>query len=291
MMEKTIEAESTMFTRRTSGEDQEFEIDLVEVGYLLLGKLQYLLLCFLAGAVLLNAYAYFCITPTYTSTSKLYVVSSSSDSVVDLTDLNIGNSLTSDYEELILSYPMLDIVIDDLDLDISSDELSRLIELNNPSDTRILEIAVTTADPQLSMDIANEVVEAATEYLPKTMSTMAPNIAQEAKLAEHKAGPSYLHYTLIGAVLGLVLCCTVLIVMYLMDDTIHSGEELERCFGYVPLTEIPTGKLHVDEEPKEKKKFSKRSRLKKGERTHEKIKCGVRGTSLRCGRSHESSAD
>ena len=59
------------------------------------------------GAVLFNAFAYFLIKPTYQSTAKLYVVSASDDSIVNLQDLNIGSSLTKDYEDLILSYPWL----------------------------------------------------------------------------------------------------------------------------------------------------------------------------------------
>ena len=56
----------------------------------------------------MNLYSYFRIAPTYTSVAKMYIVSASDDSVVDLTDLNIGKALTLDYEDLMLSYPVLD---------------------------------------------------------------------------------------------------------------------------------------------------------------------------------------
>ena len=54
----------------------------------------------------MNAYSYFLIRPTYQSTAKMYVVSTSKNSVVDLNALNIGTSLTADYEQLMLSYPV-----------------------------------------------------------------------------------------------------------------------------------------------------------------------------------------
>ena len=97
-------------------DDDDKEIDLVDLGYALMDKLHFIILAFLLGAVLLNAYAYFMIKPTYQSTAKLYVVSASEDSVVNLSDLNIGMSLTKDYEELMLSYPVLDQVISKLNL-------------------------------------------------------------------------------------------------------------------------------------------------------------------------------
>ena len=169
--------------------NDEMEIDLLDMAYMLLDKWHYLLLSLLAGALLLNAYSFFCIEPTYESTSKLYVVSVSNDAVVNLSDLNLGTSLTKDYEQLMLSYPVLNRVIDKLSLDTTSDELAEAYSLTNPGDTRILEITATSTDPQMAVQLADTMAEVAVDYLPETMSTMAPNIAQHAKLAEHKANP------------------------------------------------------------------------------------------------------
>lgn len=226
--------------------NEEMEIDLLDLANKLLDKWYYLLLCLLAGAVLLNAYAFFFIEPTYDSTSKLYVVSASDDSVVNLSDLNLGTSLTADYEELMLSYPVLNLVIDKLHLDMTPDNLKGLYSLSNPADTRILQITATTTDPQLSMDLAEAMAEVAVSYLPETMSTLAPNIAQHAKLADCKAGPSYKKYTMIGALLGLFIMAGILVAQYLMDDTIHTAEDMEKYFGLVPLTTIPDSEQVVD---------------------------------------------
>ena len=127
--------------------NDELEIDLLEVAGMLLEKWHYLLVCFLAGAVLFNAFAFFGIKPTYESTAKLYIVTTSENSVVNLNDLNLGTSLTSDYEQLMLSYPVLDKVIKKLDLNTTSENLKKAYTLTNPDDTRILEIKATSTDP------------------------------------------------------------------------------------------------------------------------------------------------
>ena len=180
--------------------------------------------------------------------------------MVSLSDLNLGTSLTADYEELMLSYPVLNQVIDKLKLDMTADALKKLYTLNNPSDTRILQITATTTDPQFSMDLAETMAEVAVSYLPDTMSTKAPNIAQHAKLADHKAGPSYMKYTMIGALLGLILMAGLLIVQYLMDDTVHTAEDMEKYFGLVPLTTIPESDqvVDIDEEIRTGKRGRKR---------------------------------
>ena len=234
--------------------EQEAEIDLIDLAWALLDKIHYIVLCFLIGAVIMNAYSYFLVRPTYKSTAKMYVVSASKNSVVDLDALNIGTSLTADYEQLMLSYPVLEQVINKLNLDT----LAKMITLENPTDTRILNINVVSTDPKSARDIANTLMDVSVDYLPKTMSTNAPNVAQKAKLADHKDGPSYTKYTMIGALAGAFLYCMYLVVKYLMDDTIHTADDMEKYFDIVPLAVIP------DVEELASEKQQKKGKLEKG---------------------------
>ena len=238
--------------------EQEAEIDLIDLAWALLDKIHYIVLCFLIGAVIMNAYSYFLVRPTYKSTAKMYVVSASKNSVVDLDALNISTSLTADYEQLMLSYPVLEQVINKLNLDMDSDTLAKMITLENPTDTRILNINVVSTDPKSARDIANTLMDVSVDYLPKTMSTNAPNVAQKAKLADHKDGPSYTKYTMIGALAGAFLYCMYLVVKYLMDDTIHTADDMEKYFDIVPLAVIP------DVEELASEKQQKKGKLEKG---------------------------
>lgn len=223
--------------------DDEITIDLREVAYVLMEKLHYIVMFLLVGAVVFNMYSYFLIKPTYTSTSRLYVVSATKDSVVNFSDLSVGTNLTKDYVELLLSYPVLDKVSEkiekDYDYKISSESLQKMISLENPEDTRILNINVITTDPKVSKTIANALADEAVEYIPDTMGTFKPNIAQVAREAKIKTGPSYLKYTAIGALLGTLLCMAWFIFKYLSDDTIKTKEDIEKYFGMTPLAVLP----------------------------------------------------
>ena len=71
---------------------------------------------------------------------------------------------------------------------------------------------------------------------------------------------------MMGGLLGLVLCCGVLVVRYLMDDTIHTAEDMEKYFGTAPLTTIPDSTQVEDMEEgyyKNKKKGKKKRSSKK----------------------------
>lgn len=272
---------SDAFARQENSD--EMEIDLVDVALMLLDRVHYIIFFLLLGAVLLNAFAFFFIAPKYESTARMYIVSASDDSVVDLTDLNIGTNLTADYEELIMSYPVLDQVIEKLGLDLEptdeeaeadpdlierrmgsdfdSEELAKMIEISNPTDTRILDITVTSKDPELSRDIANTVVAVATDYLPRTMGTEEPNVAQDARAAVRKSSPSLVRFTLIGALIGMLLYCGYVIVRYMLDDTVHTAEDIEKYFGIVPLTSIPD--IDMVNENHEKRKRQREKKLKR----------------------------
>lgn len=236
--------------------DDEITIDLKEIAYVLMEKLHYIVMFLLVGAVVLNMYSYFLIKPTYTSTSRLYVVSATKDSVVNFSDLSVGTNLTKDYVELLLSYPVLDKVSEkiekDYDYKISSDSLKSMITLENPEDTRILNINVTTTDPKVAKTVANALADEAVEYIPDTMGTFKPNIAQVAREAKAKTGPSYLKYTAIGALLGMLLCMAWFIFKYLSDDTIKTKEDVEKYFGMTPLAVLPY--VENDEESEDSEK-------------------------------------
>ncbi len=236
--------------------DDEITIDLKEIAYVLMEKLHYIVMFLLVGAVVFNMYSYFLIKPTYTSTSRLYVVSATKDSVVNFSDLSVGTNLTKDYVELLLSYPVLDKVSEkiekDYDYKISSESLQKMISLENPEDTRILNINVTTTDPKVSKTIANALADEAVEYIPDTMGTFKPNIAQVAREAKVKTGPSYLKYTAIGALLGMLLCMAWFIFKYLSDDTIKTKEDVEKYFGMTPLAVLPY--VENDEESEDSEK-------------------------------------
>ena len=107
-LRSTLPAQPADPARRLSSED---EIDLVELFYVLWGHVWQIALCLILGAALAFGYTYFLAEPQYKATSSIYIVSASNNSVVNLTDLQIGAQLTADYQELLLNRPLLEDVI------------------------------------------------------------------------------------------------------------------------------------------------------------------------------------
>ena len=240
--------------------NEEMEIDLLELFGHFMDKIWWIILGFLAGALIAGLITHFVITPKYTATAKMYMVSSSSQSVVDLTDLNIGQSISGDYVELLKTRPIVEGVIQEQDLDYSYNQLVNMLSLSVVNNTRIIKIDATSTDPKEAMNIANAIAEKGVSELPKLMETPAPHIAEYAIVPVNKSSPSLTKNTMIGALLGLLIMLALFTVQFLMDDTFKTAEEIEREFGVMPLTVIPEGKIEGMNDSAEKSRKRRRSR-------------------------------
>lgn len=142
--------------QRPDANDDEVEIDLLEIFYALKKKILLVLMVALAGGCIAAAYTQFLMTPIYSSTSSILVLSKET-TLTSLADLQLGASLTSDYTVLITSTPVMEQVISDLDLDMTAEQLKESVSINNPTDTRILEITVNNTDSKMAKKIVDEI--------------------------------------------------------------------------------------------------------------------------------------
>lgn len=221
--------------------NEEIEIDLLELFGYYMTKIWWLIGAFILGALIAGLVTQFVITPKYTATAKMYMVSSSSQSVVDLTDLNIGQTISSDYVELLKTRPIIEGVIKEQDLDYTYRELVGMVNLSVVNNTRIIQIDVTSTDNEEAMNIANALAEKGVSELPKLMETPAPHIAEYAIVPINKSSPSLTKNTVIGALLALLVMLAWFTIRFLMDDTFKTAEDIEKEFGIMPLTVIPEG--------------------------------------------------
>ncbi len=224
-------------------DESEIEIDLVDLLMYFQTKIVFIIGAFIIGALIAGLVTKFLITPKFTATSTMYMVSSSSDSVVDLTDLNIGTTISADYVELIKTRPIVEGVAEELGLDYSYEQMLGMISLTVVTNTRIIKISVTSPDRYEAQKMANGLAVKAETELPKLMDAPKPNIAERAIVPQSKSSPSMTKNTLIGALAAMLLVLAVLTILYLMDDTVKTADDVEKNFGVMPLTTIPEGKI------------------------------------------------
>lgn len=233
--------------------DDVVEIDLQALFGLVLHWLWLILLCGIVTGILGFVISYFAITPQYESTTKVYILNKQDNSTLTYSDVQLGTQLTKDYAQLIKSRTVLEQVIETCTLDESYNSFSKRVSVETLTDTRIIAITVTDEDPVMAQLLANEICKVASEHIKNVMDIQAVNVADEANLPQTPASPSILKWTAIGFLLGAFVCALVIIVRFLLDDTIKTSEDIEKYLELSVLAMIP-----IIEAPQEKKKGRRR---------------------------------
>ena len=223
--------------------DDVQEIDLIDLFGYYMSRLWLLIAAVVIGAVIAGAYTHYMIPDRFTAVSRMYMISASSSSVVDLSDLNIGASLSNDYVELMKSRPIIEDVINELGLGYTYEQVLDMIRLDVVTNTRIIKISATSTDPEEAMNIANQMARIAKIRLPKIMDAPSPSIAEQAVLPTQKSSPSLSRNVMMGSLVLLFLVLAFLTIQYLMDDTVQTSEDVEKEFGVLPMTVIPEGTI------------------------------------------------
>ncbi len=252
--------ENQNFQMNTQANNASVEIDLGEIFHLLWTHVLQILLCCVLGAVLAFGYTSFFITPMYSSTATLYILNTSSsanETNTSLADIQISNNLVNDYKELITSRVILQETIDNLKLDYTETQLGNMVTVDNPTNTLFVNITVTTDSAKQSASIANELAKETRIYVPEVMKTEAPSIFGKAIAPTKKSSPSTTKNTLIGGLLAAFLYIAILVVKFVMNDTIVTPDDVEKYLGISTLASIPEANLGD---------FNKKKKAKKGKK-------------------------
>jgi capsular polysaccharide biosynthesis protein len=230
------------------------EIDLLELLYSLLEKYKFILTSAIFCVFVAGIYSYFIATPKYQATSKLYVVNSK-DSAINLSDLQIGSYLTSDYQEVFKTWELHEMVLRDININYTYETLESMLSISNPINTRILNIMITADSATEARDIANAYANAARQYISLTMATDKPNILSVALAPVDPVSPRKMMNMALGFVIGALLAAGVITVQFIMDDKIKTSEDILRYTGLPTFAVVPKMEdIKTEEKQKTRKK-------------------------------------
>ena len=219
-------------------DNEEIEIDLFELFMELKRRIWVILGVAVLCAGVAGAFSAFVLTPQYTSTAMVYILSKET-TLTSLADLQIGSQLTKDYKIIVTSRPVLEDVISSLGLDTTYKDLKKKITIDNPADTRILSISVMDPDPQLAKTIADKIASTASDYIGDIMEMVPPKLIEDGEVPLMKTSPSNTKNAVIG---GLV---TVRVVL---NDTVRTEEDVTKYLGLSVLASVPQRKGETPED-------------------------------------------
>lgn len=247
-------------------QDQEQEINLADIFYLLLSKLHFIILLAVLGGLAGFTIAKFVLPEKYSSSVSIYVnnasagTSATTDGKINSADLYASQTLAGTYivilEDDIVYEEVSKLLLEDYNLSdlekvfsvsykdgepyISAGQIKSLVTIASVNETEVISISATSENPQLSADICTYIAEIAPELLTRTTHAGSVEPIGTAKVPASPSSPNVNKIALIGLLLGMVIAVAIVVISDLMDNRINFADDFKKKFDDIPvLTEIP----------------------------------------------------
>lgn len=181
--------------------------------------------------------SYFFITPIYQASTQLLVNQSKSDQTqFQYNEIQTNLQLINTYNVIIKSPAILDLVIKELDLDMTAGQLNQKITVQNEKDSTVVNLSVQDADAALAAKIANKTADVFKKEIVKIMSVDNVSVLAKAEVGENQSPikPQPLMNIAIAMVVGLMAGIGASFLLEYFDNTVKNEQEIEKLLG-VPV--------------------------------------------------------
>lgn len=220
-------------------EKHELELDFGDLFRYLKRKIAVLLLAALVGGVFGFVFTKITAVPKYTANISVYLMIKQYEEGIVYSDYQISSQLVYDYQALIKCRTVVDRVIEDLDLDMTPEQVADAITVEYETYSRVLTVFVTDSDPQRAADIANALGNQGNALVADMMRMGAIQLVDQAKVPDSGTVANPFTRAVLFAAVAVVLAAGVLAVIRVLDDTIRSEADVERYLGLSVLGIIP----------------------------------------------------
>lgn len=214
----------------------EIEFDLLQMLRYLLKRIWIILLAMVVFAVAGYVISKKTTVPQYTASCRAYVYDDSS--TIPYNNALYSMYIAKDCQFMLTGQNVSEKVVEELGLSISPDTISSKLKVSAEEDTHFIEIKYTDTNPKRAAAILNKVCEVGKGEIEEHMQVDAFSIVYEAKVPTAPTAGTTTRDTILGAAVGMVLAAAVLIVLFLMDDTIRSEDDVERYLGLSTLSAV-----------------------------------------------------
>lgn len=224
------------------------EIDIKEIVYYIFKKKVWVILCCILGLIAGIVYTRFLVTPMYSSYSTVVLSKPTDTSVISSTttgegitqnDITLNSKLVATYSEIMKSRAVASEVKEKLGLNVSEEALMSNISVTAKDDTEMLKIQVSNEDPVVAANVANSLSEVFSSKVKEIYNIENVTVIDTAIASSSPYNVSYAKNAAIFGMVGLVLSCGVLFVIFYFDTTIKSKSEVEDLLGLEVLAVIP----------------------------------------------------
>lgn len=180
-------------------------------------------------------------TPMYSSNVDLTLtgVSGEQDKITT-NDITLNTKMIPTYQEVITSRKVLEQVIDNLKLNKSVGELEGHIKIQAVTDSMVLTITVTDSNRVVAKDVANEIASIFSKEIETLYNIKNVTILDKGIVSDKPTNINYVKSILISLFVGVFLAFVSLFVVFYLDTTVKSVEQVSTKLGMIVLGGVPT---------------------------------------------------
>jgi len=200
----------------------------------------YIIVITLAVSVIIAfVYTKVFMTPLYSSVAKVMIFNKTTTSSSNDMELSASTYLTRDFTEIINDKCILSPVANELDNKYTHSQIKNFISVNNPANTRIIEITASTPNAEDSQKIVNTICDVAKTEAVEIMGLDRINLISYGDVAKKPSSPNLSRNIFTALLLGLVLSLSIVVILYITDNKVSSTEDVEKYLGLSVLATIP----------------------------------------------------
>ncbi|KJD56479.1 MULTISPECIES: YveK family protein [Bacillus amyloliquefaciens group] len=208
-----------------------------EIFAILRKRLLFILIITAAASAAGGLISFFALTPVYENSTQILVSQSKNNQKeVQFNDVQTNLQLINTYNVIIKSPVILDEVIKQLNLSMTSKELESKITVSSEQDSQVVTIAVRDTDAKRAAVMANAVAAVFQDKITAIMNVDNVSILSKAEAADSQspAEPNRKLNIAIAFAAGLLGGIGLAFLLEHLDNTIKSEEQLESLLG-IPI--------------------------------------------------------
>jgi len=222
----------------------EIEIDIIHLVRLLLQKVWVIIICMVLCGALFFGCSALLIKPRYQANAKMYVNNSSlslggTSFSISSSELSAARSLLDVYVIILKSRTTMEMVIEEAGLDCDYHTLTSMVSAASIDGTEVFEIVAESTDPVEAELIVDTITQILPGRIAEIVDGSSVRIVDDAVLPIKKSSPNNTKNGVIGAMLGVIASCAVIIVLDLMDTTVRDEDYVKERYDLPILAAVP----------------------------------------------------
>ena len=220
----------------------EETIDLREYFFILKKKMWLIGLSAIICGLISGLVSFFVLEPVYEANTSLIVnkeVENKTTQMATTDDLNYVQKLAITYGEIIKSRTVITSTIEKLKLDMTYEELEKIISVSNVSDTQIIKISIEHKNPVLATKICNTIPEIFTKEVQRISKASGVEVIDKAIVPEEPIKPNKIMNIAIAMLLGVMVSVFVICLTEALNTSIKEPKDIEEKLGIPVFGVVP----------------------------------------------------